>query len=111
IALHKFNNRNTPPVSEWIKLPEHIALQENRSIATRIKTVDRKNFEFFTITTEDNVTMDGWIVKPENFDSSKKYPILLYVYGEPGRATVEDEFNAGKCAHFLGDLSKSGYFY
>lgn len=111
IALHKFNNRNTPPVSEWIKLPEHTPLQENQSIADHIKTVDRKNLDFFTITTEDNVTMDGWIVSPENFDSSKKYPILLYVYGEPGGTTVEDEFKAGKCAHFLGDLSKSGYFY
>ena len=111
IALHKFNNRNTPPVSEWIKLPEHTPLQKNQSIADRIKTVDRKNLDFFTITTEDNVTMDGWMVKPENFDSSKKYPILLYVYGEPGGTTVEDEFKAGKCVNFLGDLSKSGYFY
>ena len=66
---------------------------------------------FFTITTEDNVTMDGWIITPENFDSSKKYPVLLYVYGEPGNTTVEDKFATGGNRLFDGDLSKSGYFY
>ncbi|HRP31695.1 MAG TPA: S9 family peptidase [Agriterribacter sp.] len=111
IALHQFNNRNTPPVSEWIKLPEHTPLQQNQSIAARIKTVDRKNFEFFTITTEDNVTMDGWIVSPDNFDPSKKYPILLYVYGEPANTTVEDAFWMGNNRLFEGDMAKSGYFY
>ncbi|HRP57138.1 S9 family peptidase [Agriterribacter sp.] len=111
IALHKFNNRNTPPVSEWIRLPEHTPFQKTQSIEARIKTVDRRNLEFFTITTEDNVTMDGWIITPENFDSSKKYPILLYVYGEPANTTVEDEFSTGSNRLFDGDLSKSSYFY
>ena len=111
LALHTFTNRNTPLVSEWIKLPEHTALQDNQSIANKIKTVERKNLEFFTITTEDNVTMDGWIITPENFDSSKKYPVLLYVYGEPGNTTVEDKFATGGNRLFDGDLSKSGYFY
>ena len=111
LALHTFTNRNTPLVSEWIKLPEHTALQDNQSIANKIKTVERKNLEFFTITTEDNVTMDGWIITPENFDSSKKYPVLLYVYGEPANTTVEDKFSIGGNRLFDGDLSKSGYFY
>lgn len=111
LALHTFTNRYTPFVSEWIKLPEHKPLQENQSIAARIKTVDRKNLEFFTITTEDNVTMDGWITTPENFDSSKKYPVLLYVYGEPANTTVEDKFSTGGNRLFDGDMAKSGYFY
>lgn len=111
LARHSFTNRNTPAVSEWITLPEHKALDESQSIAKRMKPVARKNLEFFTITTDDNVTMDGWIVTPENFDSSKKYPVLLYVYGEPASTTVEDKFSAGGNRLFDGDISKSGYFY
>ncbi|HTN08839.1 S9 family peptidase [Agriterribacter sp.] len=111
LALHIFTNRNTPSVSEWIKLPEHTPLQNDQSMANRIKTVERKNLEFFTITTEDNVTMDGWITTPENFDSSKKYPVVLYVYGEPANTTVEDKFSTGGNRLFNGDMAKSGYFY
>lgn len=111
LAFHIFTNRNTPSVSEWIKLPEHTPLQKEKSIAKKIKTVERKNLKFFTVTTDDKITMDGWMVAPENFDSSKKYPVLLYVYGEPAATTVEDVFSTGNNRLFDGNLAKEGYFY
>ena len=46
------------------------------------------NISFFTVTTADGVNMDGWIQKPVPFDSTKKYPVLFYVYTEPWQATV-----------------------
>jgi len=111
LALHTFTNRNTPTAYEFISLPQHKPLRDDRSIAKTMKPQERKNLEFFTITTDDNVTLDGWIAKPENFDASKKYPVLLYVYGEPAATTVEDKFSAGKNNMFLEDMSKDGYFY
>ncbi|MFT3746700.1 MAG: S9 family peptidase [Agriterribacter sp.] len=111
LAVHSFTNRNTPYIYEWISLPDHKPLRNEESIAANIKTQDRKDIEFFTITTEDNITMDGWIAKPENFDPAKKYPVLLYVYGEPASATVSDNFYAGKNRMFQGDMAKQGYFY
>lgn len=111
LSFHSFTSRDTPPVGEWIELPEHIPLQEDQSIGSKIKTVERKNVEFFTITTDDDITMDGWIIAPPSFDSSKKYPILLYVYGEPARTTVEDQFSIGGNRLFDGNLAQSGYFY
>ena len=39
--------------------------------------------------------MDGWIAKPANFDSTKKYPVVFYVYTEPWGQTAKDEFGAG----------------
>lgn len=111
LAMHSFNSRNTPPVYEWISLPDHKPLRNEESIAANIKVQERKDIEFFTITTEDNVTMDGWITRPENFDATKKYPVLLYVYGEPASATVADNFYAGRNRMFQGDMSKQGYFY
>ncbi len=110
-AMHNFTSRNVQPVTEWIKLPEHKALKEDQSIARNIKTQERKNMEFFTITTDDGVAMDGWISKPDNFDSSKKYPVLLYVYGEPAATTVEDVFYAGNNFMFAGNMGANGYFY
>jgi dipeptidyl-peptidase-4 len=44
----------------------------------------------FKVTTVDNVTMDGIMIKPAYFDSTKKYPVLFYVYGEPAAATAKD---------------------
>lgn len=111
LAYHGFTNRNTPNIGEWITLPRHIPIKKEESIASQIKTVDRKNLEFFTITTDDEVTLDGWILSPENFDPTKKYPVLLYVYGEPATTTVEDRFSTGGNRLFDGDLAKSGYFY
>lgn len=58
---------------------------------------DRKPFHTgftyrkFKVTTVDNVTMDGVMALPEHFDSTKKYPVLFYVYGEPAEATAKDE--------------------
>lgn len=111
LALHTFTNRNTPMVYEWVRLPQHTPLRGEESIAKTIKTNAAKNTEFFQITTEDGITMDGWITKPENFDPAKKYPVLLYVYGEPATATVEDNYYSGQNRLFDGDMAKSGYFY
>ena len=46
--------------------------------------------EYFTVKTEDGIEMDGWMVKPENFDPAKKYPVVFYVYSEPAGQTVTD---------------------
>lgn len=111
LALHTFTNRNTPYVYEWISLPAHKPLQEDQSITKTMQSEARTDIEFFTITTDDNVTMDGWISKPDHFDPAKKYPVLLYVYGEPGSTTVEDVASAGKNRMYIGDMSQDGYFY
>ncbi len=111
LALHTFTNRTTPMVYEWIQLPDHKPLKQEESITKNMKPDTRRNIEFFQLTTEDGTTMDGWITKPTNFDPTKKYPVLLYVYGEPASATVEDTYYAGNNRLFDGNLSDQGYFY
>ena len=109
-AMHGFSNHTTFPAREWISLPDHKALDENKSLAKVMKPGGAGNISYFTLTTEDNVTVDGWLVKPENFDSTKKYPIVFYVYSEPAATTTEDSY--GGQANFLydGDMSHDGYF-
>ena len=48
--------------------------------------------EFFEFTTEEGVNLNGWMMKPIDFDSNKKYPVLMYVYGGPGSQTVTDSW-------------------
>ncbi len=108
-ATHTFSNHNTPPISEWIVLPENKPVDAGTSIAAYIKTDHENDVEYLQITTEDNVTLDAWINKPANFNPAKKYPVVMYVYGEPAANTVQDSY--GNHTNFLydGDIRKDGY--
>jgi dipeptidyl-peptidase-4 len=55
--------------------------------------------------------MDGWMVKPTNFDSTKRYPIVFYVYGEPAGQTVKDEYGTGFNRLYEGSMADDGYIY
>lgn len=48
--------------------------------------------EFFSFKTEYNIYLNGWLIKPPDFDSNKKYPVLMYVYGGPGNQQVLDNW-------------------
>lgn len=109
-ALHKFSNYKTYPASEWISLPTHKPLDENKSIANTMRIDKNNRTEYFTITTADNITVDGWMVKPANFDSTKKYPVVFYVYTEPAASTVTDSYGNQQNFLYDGDMSEAGYF-
>jgi dipeptidyl-peptidase-4 len=108
-ASHSFSNYNTPPVKEWITLPDNKPINAAKSIAAIIKTDNSSDVEYLQITTEDNVTLDAWINKPANFNPAKKYPVVLYVYGEPAANTVQNSY--GNHTNFLydGDIRADGY--
>ena len=108
-ATHSFSNSNTPSVSEWITLPDNKPLNTTKSIATNIKTSTDNDVEYLQITTEDNVTVDAWINKPVNFNPAKKYPVVMYVYGEPAAATVSDVYGAHSNFLYKGDIRADGY--
>lgn len=109
-AVHGFTSRSVAPASQLINLATHKPIAGD-DLLLKIKPVNRDNLEFFTITTEDGVSMDGWMSKPKNYDPSKKYPVVLYVYSEPATTTVEDDFYAGSNFLFGGDMNAQGYFY
>ena len=111
LAQHSFTNYQTPPMQEWISLPDHKPVNATESIAARRKPVSRSNTSFFKVTTDDGVTVDGWMVKPTDFDSTRKYPIVFYVYGEPASSTVNDYYSVGQNFLFQGDMAQAGYLY
>ena len=67
-------------------------LMENEDLNNKVKNAQIPLKDFFNFTTSDGITLNGWIIKPVNFDSTKKYPVVMYVYGGPGRQTVEDSW-------------------
>lgn len=112
IALHSFTNTSTEKVSEVVSLPLHRPLPGKESIAVKIaKASQEKTTEFFRIKTEDGIEMDGWMVKPENFDPGKKYPVVFSVYTEPWGQSVTDTYGVGQNFLYGGDMREDGYIY
>jgi dipeptidyl-peptidase-4 len=111
-AQHSFSNHYTPRTEEFIAVADHKALTEEESIVANVENIEEKPIvEFFTITTSDGIEMDGWMVKPTNFDPGKKYPVVFYVYSEPAGTTVTDTYSAGRNGLYQGNMADDGYIY
>lgn len=107
-ASHEFSNINTAPVEDWVSLPKHTVIKQGEN---QNNGYSLPHAEMFKVTTEDGISMDGWIVKPTNFDSTKKYPVVFYVYTEPAAQTVKDEYGAAYNFLYKGDFAGDGYIY
>jgi dipeptidyl-peptidase 4 len=111
-AEHTFTNHFTPRTKEFITVSNQKALSEEESIVNKVKKFEEKaTTEFFRIKTIDNVEMDGWMVKPTNFDPTKKYPLVFFVYSEPAMTTVNDTYTAGRNGIYNGNMADDGYIY
>ncbi len=107
-ASHSFSSANFQPVSGLITLHTHKPVAGKPEPELK---AGRMNVEFFQVKTSEGTVMDGWMVKPTNFDSTKKYPVVFYVYGEPASATVVDRFGTGYNRLFQGSMADKGYVY
>lgn len=111
-AWHSFNNTFTQPIGEFISLPDHKPVNEASSIEANLASVTETNrVEFFRIKTEEGIEVDGWMVKPENFDPARKYPIVFNVYAEPASSTVEDSYHTADNHLYAGNMQAEGYIY
>lgn len=68
-------------------------IEDNAAIATECKTLNLPKKEFFNFTTSENIKLNGWILKPTNFDATKKYPLLLIQSSEPNSQKVLDKWD------------------
>ncbi|HKG67690.1 MAG TPA: S9 family peptidase [Segetibacter sp.] len=107
-ARHDFSNINYGYASEWVSLSDNAPIRTN-SHPERIPDNSSPLAELFQVTTDDNITMDGWMIKPLNFDSTKKYPVLFFVYTEPGGTTVKDVAGSAGTRLYAGDIAADGY--
>ena len=110
-AFHTYSAFNTPPVVSLISLPDHKTirvLQGNEKLGGMVTAVNQPTFDFFQVTLDDGTFLDGWSIKPPDFDPTQKYPLLFYVYGEPASQTVMDSWG-GKSGLWFMMLAQQGY--
>ncbi|MGA2498470.1 MAG: DPP IV N-terminal domain-containing protein [Tepidisphaeraceae bacterium] len=109
-AFHTYSTFDKPPVIDLVQLPEHRSvrvLEDNATPAARIKPLIARPTEFLKLDI-GGVEMDAWMIKPREFDPAKKYPVLVYVYGEPAGQTVLDDWGSGQ-ALFHRAVADLGY--
>ena len=98
--------------------PNYITLQNNEGEVIRVLKDSKKlnntlmeynlsSKEFFSFKTDYKVMLNGWIMKPKDFDENKKYPVLMYVYGGPGNQQVLDSWSGHYMWYQL--LCQKGY--
>lgn len=109
IAIFSFSNRAELKQDAIIELPTHRTVVDFE--VKREKKVSDGIAEFFKVKTTEGVELDGWMVKPLDFDPNKKYPVVFMVYGEPASQTVIDNFSAGYNSLYKGNMAQDGYIY
>ncbi|MGE0760179.1 MAG: alpha/beta fold hydrolase, partial [Pirellulaceae bacterium] len=110
-AVHSYSTFDKPPVTALISLPDHKVvrvLADNRALQKKLKALKPTPSEFFRVDIGDGVQLDGWCVLPAGFDPGRKYPALIYVYGEPAGQTVLDRWT-GKRQLWHRLLAQQGY--
>ncbi len=110
-AVHTFSSIHSPPVTQLIKLSTHEpvrTLEDNVALRKKLAALAQPKREFFQIDIGDGVKVDAYAVLPPKLDRSKKYPLFLYVYGEPaGQTTVNRWSGPGGMWHWM--LAQQGY--
>ena len=112
-ARHSFSNYYTQPVTEFISIGDHNGINGENKVNDAVSKADstKSKVSFFKITTSENVEMDAWMVKPDNFNPSKKYPVVFYVYTEPWGQNVTDQFGVEGNFLYQGSMASDGYIY
>ena len=98
-AFHTTSSFDEPPVVSLVSLPDHRvvrSLEDNAELRALVADLVRPPVEMFRIEIEPGVELDGWMLKPADFDPSRTYPLLIYVYGEPAGQTVLDRWSGAR---------------
>ena len=95
-AIHTYSRFDMPPRIEIVSLPEHRAVRtvvDNAALAKKVAPiVSASPVEFLEVDVGGGVVLDGYMLKPKDFDRTRKYPVLVHVYGEPASTTVNDRW-------------------
>ena len=85
---------------------------DNKALKKKTAEYGFAKRETFSFTTTDGVKLDGWMVKPANFDANRKYPVIMFQYGGPGNQQVRNCWTAGSMGNggaFDSYLAQKGF--
>jgi dipeptidyl-peptidase-4 len=84
------------------------SIVDNNALAEKLKKYDLPNKEFFELTTEKGHKLNAWMIKPKDFDATKKYPVFMFQYSGPGSQQVANQWLNSNDYWFMM-LSQQGY--
>jgi dipeptidyl-peptidase-4 len=109
-AIETYSSLGSPPIIRLIRLPGHQpvrTLVDNQRLRSRVSALARGPVEWFTVQADDGLSLPGVLMKPADFDSTRKYPLLFFVYGGPGKTEVNDVWGGYYLWHTM--LTQKGY--
>jgi dipeptidyl-peptidase 4 len=109
-AIETYSRLGTPPVVRLVRLPGNRVIRTlvaNERLWAGVERLRRPAVEWLSVPAEDGTRMPGVLLKPADFDSTRKYPLLFFVYGGPGNAEVEDQWGGYYLWHAM--LTQKGY--
>jgi dipeptidyl-peptidase 4 len=110
-AVHMYSRFGVPPTTTLITLPDnHMirALVDNVALKAKVAGLKLGSSDFRQIDIGNGIKLNAWFIKPPEFDSTGKYPVLFYVYGGPGSQTVTDAWG-GQNYLWYQMLAQRGY--
>lgn len=95
--VHYFSDTETPTIISIKdnKGKQLSVLNDNEALRNRLQEVSYPKKEFFTFTNPQGDVLNGWMLKPVNFDSGKQYPVLMVQYSGPNSQQVSNRFGIG----------------
>ena len=110
-AFHSYSRFGVPPITELVQLPGHQVsrtLVANTQLKGRIAALQKGPVEFFQVDVGNGVKLNGWVMKPLDFNPNQKYPLFFTNYGGPGSQTVLDGWGG---SNYLWNLylTQKGY--
>ena len=112
--MNVYSSATVPPVTTLRDSNGKLltTLLDNKALKEKTAPLLAKK-EFFTFKTTEGVELNGWMVKPRNFDASKKYPVIMYQYSGPGSQEVTDSWDLGFFGGgvFESYMAQQGYIY
>jgi dipeptidyl-peptidase-4 len=109
--INTFSNVTTPTVYTLNTSKDGKLLQtivENTDLSQKLKSYNLPTKEFLEITTEKGIKLNAWMIKPKDFDPSKKYPVFMYQYSGPGSQEVANRWLTSNDYWFMM-LAQQGY--
>ncbi|MCB0737170.1 MAG: S9 family peptidase [Bacteroidetes bacterium] len=108
--IHTHSTINTPPSYTLRSTSGQVVrvLEDNENFQKTWAEAEFVPFEFMQVNGADGTPLNGWMVKPADFDENKEYPLLMFVYGGPGSQMVKNTWYTSNKAYFQY-LAQQGY--
>ena len=109
--INTYSSATVPPMYSLHSAKEGDQVQmilENSSLTEKLKAYDLPTKEFFVLTTAKGHALNAWMIKPKNFDATKKYPVFMYQYSGPGSQQVANDWLDTNDYWFM-QLAQQGY--